>query len=78
VDDEAVSVRRVYIAGVIIGVTFAAAAWLLTYRQVNLVQHVEYIAGKRHSYHPPERVNALCALGIRLVVADATAATVSM
>jgi hypothetical protein len=51
-----VSVRRVYVAGVVLGLAFAAAVWLFTYRVWDVVEYIEYIGGKRHYFHPTERV----------------------
>ena len=51
-----VSVRRVYAAGIVLGVTLAAAVWLVTYRVPHVAQYIEYIGGKRHYFHASERV----------------------
>jgi len=45
--------RRVYAAGVVLGVTVAAAVWLLTYRGW---QTFEYIGRDGRPFHPPEHV----------------------
>jgi hypothetical protein len=51
--DDGVSIRRVYVAGVVLGVALAAAVWLLTYRTWTLF---EYIDLQGHHFHPSERV----------------------
>jgi hypothetical protein len=48
-----VHVRRVYVAGVVLGVALAAGVWLLTYRTWTLF---EYIDRQHHHFHPSERV----------------------
>ena len=45
--------RRIYLAGAVLGVTLAAAVWLLTYRVWNLVEYIDRTG--RH-FHPSERV----------------------
>ena|SRR6266542_1500017 len=51
--DDNVSIRRVYVAGVVLGVALAAAVWLLTYRTWTLV---EYIGRDGRHFHPSEHV----------------------
>jgi hypothetical protein len=51
--DEKVDVRRVYRAGVVFGVTLAAAVWLLTYRAWTLFEYIDRTG--RH-FHASERV----------------------
>ena len=46
-------VRRVYVAGVVLGAALAAAVWLLTYRTWTLFQ---YIDRTHHRFHPSEHV----------------------
>jgi hypothetical protein len=48
--------QEVYFSGVVLGVTLAAAVWLLTYRVWHVVEYIEYIGGQRHRFHPSERV----------------------
>jgi hypothetical protein len=48
-----VRLRRVYAAGVALGVALAAAVWLLTYRTWTLF---EYIDRTHHHFRPSERV----------------------
>lgn len=45
--------RRTYFSGVVLGVTLAAAIWLLTYRVWDIVEYVDRTG--RH-FHPSERV----------------------
>jgi heme A synthase len=45
--------KRVYVAGVVLGVALAAAVWLLTYRTWTLF---EYIDRTHHHFRPSERV----------------------
>jgi hypothetical protein len=45
--------RRIYLAGVVLGVTLAASVWLLTYRVWELVEYIDRTG--RH-FHPSERV----------------------
>ena len=52
-----VSVRRVYVAGIVLGVSLAAAVWLITYRVWHVAQYIEYVGGKPHHFHVSERVN---------------------
>jgi hypothetical protein len=46
----AVRDRRIYAAGIVLGVTVTVAVWLFTYQVSELVEHIEYIGGKRHYY----------------------------
>jgi hypothetical protein len=39
---------RVYSAGVILGLTVAAAVWIYTYRTWNIVAYVKNVDGNRH------------------------------
>ena len=45
--------RRVYVAGMVLGVALAAAVWLLTYRTWTLF---EYVDRTHHHFRPSERV----------------------
>jgi hypothetical protein len=45
--------KRVYLAGVILGVTLAAALWLLTYRVPGLI---EYVDRSGHRFRPSDHV----------------------
>src|SRR5207249_3235094 len=45
--------RRIYLAGVVLGVTLVAAVWLLTYRVWDVI---EYIGRDGRQFHPSERV----------------------
>jgi hypothetical protein len=67
--NQGVSVRRVYVAGIVLGLTFAAAVWLVTYRVWDVVQYIEYIGGKRHYFHPSERVRVQPWWGVPAAVA---------
>jgi hypothetical protein len=65
-----VTVKRVYVAGVVFGVALAAAVWLLTYRTWTLF---EYIDRTHRHFHPSEHVrvqpwwSAPAAAGVLLV-----------
>jgi hypothetical protein len=56
-ENGAVRDRRIYAAGIVLGVAVAVAVWLFTYQVSELVEHIEYIGGKRHSFQPSERVS---------------------
>jgi hypothetical protein len=45
---------RIYCAGVVLGLTLAAAVWLLTYRVWTVF---EWIGPDGRAFHPPERVS---------------------
>jgi hypothetical protein len=53
-DNPRVRPTRVYSAGVVLGVTFAAAVWLYTYRTSSVF---EYIDRNGHRFHASERVH---------------------
>lgn len=48
--------RRVYVAGFVLGLSVTAAIWLVTYRVWDVFRYIEYYGGKRHYFHPSEHV----------------------
>ncbi len=69
------SVRRVYVAGFVLGLTVAAAIWLVTYRVWDVFQYIEYIGGKPHYFHPSEHVRVQPWWGVPAAVAVLFAGT---
>jgi len=68
-----VSVRRVYGAGIVLGVALTVAVWLFTYRVSDVAEHIFYSGGKRHVFHPPTHLSvqpwwaAPASIGVLLV-----------